>query len=284
MSPGAWPSRTHEILKANGEKSETLVDHVAIEEPLEIRVRWQGARGIEEKSIAITMRTPGDDFELAAGFLFTERVIMRRDQVADIAYCLDVDDEQERNIVTVTLVPGIVLDVRRLERNFFAGSSCGVCGKATLEALDLSGCAAITGETTIGASLLRALPQLMRERQPTFETTGGLHAAALFGPSRTMMSLREDVGRHNAVDKIVGQQLMTGGLPLAAHTLLVSGRAGYEILQKALVAGVPIVAAIGAPSSLAVDVAERFGMTLVGFLRSDGFNIYSHPQRVSRDA
>lgn len=282
MKASSDPERHYRVLKVDGGSPEEVADRVVVEEPMEVRVRWQAGREVKEKSVAITMRTPGDDFELVAGFLYTERVVGRWEDIVDVAYCLDVDEEQERNIVTVTLAQGVALDVKRLERNFFANSSCGVCGKATLEALDLDGVGAIAGGLRTAASVLRSLPGRMRERQGAFEATGGLHAAALFDADGNLESLREDVGRHNAVDKVIGERLILGRR-LEDCVLLVSGRAGFEIVQKALVGGVPVVAAVGAPSSLAVDVAERFGMTLVGFLRDGRFNVYAHAERIVSD-
>lgn len=278
MKPSARPERRYDVLKVSDKSRDRVADRLASEEPMEIRVRWLES-GTHEKSIAVTMRTPGHDFDLAAGFLFTERIIAGRDDVVDIAYCLDVDAPQERNVVTVTLAPPVSLDLERLERNFFANSSCGICGKATLESLELAGCVAVDDGPTIPSAVLRSLPERMRAGQGVFEATGGLHAAALFEPDGTLVSLREDIGRHNAVDKLIGGRLMAG-MPLDDSVLLVSGRAGFEILQKALVARVPIVAAVGAPSSLAVDVAQRFGTTLVGFLRGERLNVYSRPERV----
>lgn len=275
--------RRYPVLGVGTGSGGEFADRLAIEEPMEIRVRWRDEGDAREKSVAVTMRTPGDDFELAAGFLFTERVVARREDIVDIAYCLDVEVEQERNVVTVTLAPGVELDIERLERHFFASSSCGICGKATLESLSLAGCKAVAGGPRVRASVLRLLPERMRHAQSTFEATGGLHAAALFDAEGTLISLREDVGRHNAVDKVIGEQMMAGE-SIGDRVLLVSGRAGFEIMQKALVAGVPVVAAVGAPSSLSVDVAERFGMTLAGFLREGRFNVYAHPERVEREA
>lgn len=277
----AEPTGTHSVLRVDGDARREERDRLAVEEPMEIRVRWQGGGAVEEKSIAITMRTPGHDFELAVGFLFSEQVVHGGDEVADIAYCLDVEEAQERNVVTVTLIPGVEADVERLQRNVVAYSACGLCGKATLDSLDMSGCAPIVGGPTVSAKTLHSLPERMREGQRGFAATGGLHAAALFEPDGALVSLREDVGRHNAVDKVVGEHLMLGRVPLEDRVLLVSARAGFEILQKALVARVPIVAAIGAPSTLAVDLAERFGMTLVGFLRDGKFNVYAGAERIS---
>jgi FdhD protein len=255
-------------------------DVVAAEEPMEIRVAWDEAGGPARKSIAITMRTPGDDFELAAGFLFGESVVRAREDIVDISYCKDEGEEQLFNIVTVTLRPGLALDAGRLERNFFTTSSCGICGKATLEALDLQGCDPLDDGFSVAGATLRRLPAVLRRAQAAFESTGGLHAAGLFDSEGALLGIKEDVGRHNAVDKLVGARLLAGDIPLEAATLLLSGRASFELLQKALVARIPVVVAIGAPSSLAVQLAESFNITLVGFIRETGFNIYSGRGRV----
>lgn len=281
MKPRADSTASHSVLRVDGESSREGEDRLAVEEPMEIRVRWHNGGVVEEYSIAITMRTPGEDFDLAAGFLLAEGIIGGRDDVVDIAYCLDVEEPQERNVVTVTLATGVRVDTERLQRNVVAYSSCGLCGKATLESLDLAGYATVEGDVTVSSSVLASLPERMRAGQTSFQETGGLHAAALFDSDGTLISLREDVGRHNAVDKVVGEQLMLGRAPLGDRVLLVSGRAGFEILQKTLAARVPVVGAIGAPSTLAVDLAERFGMTLIGFLREETFNVYSHMERIS---
>jgi FdhD protein len=273
VKPRVDPTVAYPVVRA-GEAMREAKDRLAVEEPMEIRVRWQNGGAIEEKSIAITMRTPGE------GFLFAEGIIGGRDDVIDIAYCLDVEEPQEHNVVTVTLAPGVGVDAGRLQRNIVAYSSCGLCGKATLESLDLAGYAPVEGAVTVSRKVLGSLPGRMRASQPSFEATGGLHAAALFETDGTLISLREDVGRHNAVDKVVGEQLMEGIVPLGDRVLLVSGRVGFEILQKALAARAPIVAAIGAPSTLAVELAGQFGMTLVGFLREENFNVYSHAERI----
>ena len=256
-------------------------DVLAAEEPLEIRLVWQDAAGrVQRKNIAVTMRTPGDDFQLAAGFLHGEGIVRAPQDVVDIAYCLDEDDSQAFNIVSVTLAPGLDFDPSRLERNFYTTSSCGVCGKAALESLEVQGCDALPLGFTVSAGVVRSLPTRLREAQAVFERTGGLHAAGLFDANGTLLSLREDIGRHNAVDKLVGEQLLAGTTPLDARVLMLSGRASFELLQKALVARVPVVAAVGAPSSLAVSLAESFNVTLCGFVRADGFNVYTAAGRV----
>ncbi len=250
-------------------------DTVATEEPMEIRV---GGPGQEARAVAVTMRTPGGDYELAAGFLFTEGLIAPG-EVQRVAYCDDLGDEEQRyNIVTITL--DRPFDHERLHRNFYATSSCGICGKAALEDVEVR-CAPVASGTEVAASVLVSLPDALRAKQRVFDRTGGLHAAGLFTPAGELITLREDVGRHNAVDKVIGEQLLAGRVPLADHVLQVSGRASFEIVQKAAVAGIPVVSAVSAPSSLAIEAAERFGMTLVGFVREGRCNVYSHPERVT---
>jgi FdhD protein len=250
-------------------------DTVATEEPMEIRV---GGPGQEARAVAVTMRTPGGDYELAAGFLFTEGLIAPG-EIQRVAYCDDLgDDKQRYNVVTITL--DRPFDHDRLHRNFYATSSCGICGKAALEDVEVR-CAPVAAGTQVPASVLVSLPDALRAKQRVFDRTGGMHAAGLFTPAGEMIALREDVGRHNAVDKVIGEQLLAGRVPLADHVLQVSGRASFEIVQKAAVAGIPVVSAVSAPSSLAVAAAERFGMTLVGFVRDGRCNVYAHPERVT---
>lgn len=256
-------------------------DRLAAEEPLEIRVWPAGAE--RAVPVAVTMRTPGSDFELAAGFLFTEGILRSRDEVGSIRYCTDeqVDGPQQYNIVNVMLRPGVAFDPVALTRHFYASSSCGICGKASIEAVQ-SRCAmpvppdgpAITAET------VAALADRLRAAQPLFDQTGGLHAAALFDPAGRLLAVREDVGRHNAVDKLVGQALMAGQLPLVNAILMVSGRISFELVQKAAAAGIPVLVAVSAPSSLACAAAEAWGLTLIGFARGDRFNVYTGAHRV----
>jgi FdhD protein len=253
-------------------------DTLATEEPMEMRLVSGGAR----QTVAVTMRTPGADFELAAGFLYGEGIISSPEDIQKISYCVDADAdaEQRYNIVNVELRGGRDYDPRSLERHFYTTSACGVCGKASLEQLELRGCPVIPPGPEVAPEVIYSLPEKLREAQGLFEATGGLHAAALFDAEGELVALREDVGRHNATDKLVGWALLEGRLPLRDHIVMVSGRSSFEILQKCLTAGVPIVCAISAPSSLAVDVARRFNMTLVGFLRGNRFNVYSAPERV----
>jgi FdhD protein len=250
-------------------------DVLAAEEPMEIRV---GGPGQEPVPVAVTMRTPGGDFELAAGFLYTEGIVSARDEVRRITYCEDLaPDEQHYNVVTVELTHPF--DTAEVRRNFLASSSCGICGKATLEDVEVR-CAPLSPGPEVDAATILGMPDALRTAQRVFEQTGGLHAAGLFSPGGTLLAVREDVGRHNAVDKIVGAFLLAGDLPLAERVLQVSGRIGFEIVQKAARAGIPVISAVGAPSSLAVDAAERLGMTLVGFVRDGRFNVYSGAERI----
>jgi FdhD protein len=239
-------------------------DLVAVEEPLQIR--------LGESDIAITMRTPGHDRELALGFLYTEGLVANPEQVADI--CVD-----DSGTVIVSLATGLasVIDARR----FYVTSSCGVCGKASIEALAAAGCAMLTaGEPKVSAALVPRFPAKLREAQAIFEHTGGLHAAGLFNTAGELLNLREDVGRHNAVDKLIGAAFLEHSLPLADHILMLSGRISFELVQKAVTAGIPIVIAVGAPSSLAVETALRFRVTLIGFVRGGHFNVYAGGDRL----
>lgn len=255
-------------------------DQVAVEEPLEIRVETVEGGCQRSRSVSVTMRTPGHDFELAAGFLYGESLLRDRDQVREIAYCRP-GEPQEYNVVSVRLKEGVSVDPDLLTRNFYTSSSCGVCGKASLEALEIRGGEALPSGTLLAeAALLARLPDLLREGQEAFRRTGGLHAAGIFDAGGGLQALREDVGRHNAVDKVVGHAFLEGGLPVRHGILVVSGRTSFEIMQKAMAAGIPMVVAVGAPSSLAVDMARRFNMTLVGFARASGFNVYAGGERV----
>lgn len=260
----------------------TRRDVVVVEEPMEVRIALRREGLAEEHSVSVTMRTPGDDFELAAGFLFTEGLLADRRDVAEIAYCADPGRPQEYNIVTVRLREDAPFDPAGLTRNFYMTSSCGVCGKASLEAVEVKGCAPLPdGDLRVRSDVVRRVPERLREAQPVFERTGGIHAAGLFAAEGELELLREDVGRHNAVDKVIGKRFLEGRLPAADRFLAVSGRASFEILQKALAAGIPMVVAVGAPSSLAVELARRFNMTLVGFAKRNGFNVYEGAARVA---
>ncbi|MGH2748993.1 MAG: formate dehydrogenase accessory sulfurtransferase FdhD [Actinomycetota bacterium] len=273
------PSRTRTKIRVveNGEER-ARSDHLATEEPLEIRL----VAGAERRTVAVTMRTPGADFELAAGFLFGEGVVTGPKQIRRMSYCTDpdIDAEQQFNIVNVELDPSTEVDLRPLERHFYTTSACGVCGKASLEALQIRGCPSVPPGPEVAAEVIYGLPDRLREAQGIFESTGGLHAAGLFDPHGELIAVREDVGRHNAVDKLIGWAMLQGMLPLHDRIVMVSGRSSFEIMQKCLAAAVPIVCAVSAPSSLAVALAEEFGMTLIGFLRGERFNVYSGHQRI----
>ncbi len=244
-------------------------DWVAVEEPLEIRV--------ETHPVVVTMRTPGHDEELAAGFLATEGVVNRAGAIAAIRH---YPRNEAGNAIDVWLSPGTTVDLKRLSRNMYAASSCGICGKAAIESIRLV-CAPAGPGPRLTAGILGALPDKLRAAQAAFEASGGLHGAGLFDEQGTLLVAREDVGRHNAVDKVIGRALLDGLWPLDRHVLLVSGRASFEIQQKALAAGIAFVAAVSAPSSLAVRFAAETGQTLVGFLRNGRFNVYAHPERIA---
>lgn len=266
----------HKIIRISGHGTEELDDHLAVEEPLEIQVAYQSAGQKERKSISVTMRTPGNDAELAAGFLFTEGIIHSKSQIDGIEHAAF-----DENRVSVTFSPGFEPVLGSLERNFYTTSSCGVCGKASIDAIKTRSAYSNEQEgPVLEKVMLYQLTEQIARHQNTFETTGGLHASALFDVSGQFLMLREDVGRHNALDKLIGTALLANQLPLDRHILLLSGRASFELIQKAAMAGMRIVAAIGAPSSLAVQLAEESGITLVGFLKKDKFNIYTGHHRI----
>ena len=290
------PDSTSEaqVWVVQGGESRPRTDQLATEEPLEIRLRAGRAverkgpvpvfrrQGAGQRTVAITMRTPGDDFELAAGFLYGEGIVRSPDEIQAIAHSQDpkLDEDRRYNTVDVDLRSDVLPDLQSLERHFLTTSACGVCGKASLESLRLRGAPVIPPGPVVDADVLHALPERLGAGQGIFAATGGLHAAALFDLEGNLLALREDVGRHNAVDKLVGWALLGRGLPLGRHIVMVSGRTSFEILQKCSMAGVPIVCAVSAPSSLAVSVAREFGITLIGFLRGDRFNVYTGMDRV----
>ena len=280
-APAQAVSRISVLELASGEPLDRD-DLVAVEEPLEIRVVAELDGQRERHPVAITMRTPGHDFELAAGFLFSESVLGARDSVWRVAYCESSESPaSDGNIVEVHLAPGTPFDPERASRNVYTTSSCGVCGRGSLELLWTARPERPAGEVRLAARTLRSLPERLLRDQRVFEETGGLHAAALCTPEGELELLREDVGRHNAVDKLVGHLLLADRLPASGRLLLVSGRASFELVQKAIMAGIPALAAVGAPSSLAVAAAEEYGMTLVGFLDGRRFNVYSGAERVN---
>lgn len=256
-------------------------DVVVTEEPLEIRINHRMVSGERaEQSLSVTMRTPGNDLELALGFLFSEGIIDHYSEIKNIRHCLTVEKEEEKgNVVKVTLTDDKVLDDETFSRNFYMTSSCGVCGKSSIDAVQTT-CQQIQSNMAVPASQLVHYPDLLRKAQTVFEHTGGIHAAALFDQQHQLVILREDVGRHNALDKVIGSMLFEKKIPLDQHVLLVSGRTSFELLQKTARAGISIILAVGAPSSLAVELAENLGITLVGFLKRERFNVYTHPNRI----
>ena len=272
-----------DISKVNAEQRITVEDHVAVEEPLEIQIGAASAAGAAAKSISITMRTPGHDVDLALGFLYTEAIITSAGQVKTADFSGPADAETGlRNIVRVELEADVEIDLGRLQRHFYTTSSCGVCGKSSIDALRVTGCDSLTGKgATYPRQQILDLPDKLSQQQQLFSQTGGLHAAAIFDEQGEIICVREDVGRHNAVDKVVGALLLEGRLPATNLGLLVSGRASFELVQKALVAGLPTLVAVSAPSSLAVALANEYDMTLIGFLRGSRFNIYAGENRIT---
>lgn len=270
------------VRKVRPGKDQKEKDILAVEEPLEIRLAYDRNGVPVQRSISVTMRTPGNDSELAVGFLYTENIISSREEIKDVSQAFSKKGGfSEENVVCVQLVPGKKIDLGGLERHFYTTSSCGVCGKASLEALKLTyRFPIIPAQPVFQSRIVNSLPDILHSTQSVFESTGGLHAAGLFDQEGNQQVIREDVGRHNAVDKVIGHELLSGRIPLSNLCLLVSGRTSFEILQKALAAGIPLVAGIGAPSSLAVEVANSFKMTLLGFVRDNRFNIYSSPERI----
>ena len=257
-------------------------DQLAAEEPLEIRVGYELGSQRQHRTLSVTMRTPGHDEELAAGFLLTEGLIHTKDDLLGIIPCPDVQKAEEAgNVVRAELATGVKVDFQAMERHFYTSSSCGVCGKTSIDAVRTASCPVLpaAGPYLSGATV-HQLPEKLRAAQAGFEQTGGQHASALFSPEGELLLLREDVGRHNALDKVIGAALLAGLLPLHQHVLLVSGRVSFELVQKAAAAGIAVLAAVGAPSSLAIQAAESFGMTVLGFVRNERFNIYSHGWRL----
>jgi len=255
---------------------ENATDSLAVEEPLEIRLGF----GKEHRAVSITMRTPEYDAELAAGFLFTEGILVSKNQIKSVKHCGKFPNN--RNTIRVDLTNDTEIDFKRLERNFYTTSSCGVCGKSSLEALQIAGAKEIlqTDFHKVSSEIINTLPETLRKNQTVFDETGGLHAAALFDFAGKLIDLKEDVGRHNAVDKLIGKQFLDDNLPLAEKILFLSGRASFELVQKAVMAQIPVICAVGAPSSLAVEAAREFNLTLLGFVRENRFNIYSGNERI----
>jgi FdhD protein len=274
-----------EIIRVQGEKHTTTPDLLAVEEPLEIRLSYGQEGSRLQSNISVTMRTPGHDHELTLGFLFTEGIISSYDQVKEMRHCEDVKSDEERgNVMLVYLHPEVEFDMKKLERHFYTSSSCGVCGKASIDAIHAQGCSVFTdANPKIHAALIHQLPQTAREQQMVFKHTGGLHAATIFSSAGELLVMREDIGRHNALDKVIGAMLAKGEVPLNDAIVLVSGRAGFELIQKAVVAGIPVLCSVGAPSSLAAKLAGDYNLTLCGFVRDGRFNVYSGKDRVILD-
>ncbi len=273
-----------EILSVSQTVSEKKADFIAVEEPLEIRLGISENGKTVHKAVSITMRTPGADAELAAGFLFTEGILESTEQIKSVKHCGKFPNNQ--NTIRIDLAENTKIDFKRLERNFYTTSSCGVCGKSSLEALTVAGASKILqiDFPEISPDVIHALPETLRKHQTVFDETGGLHAAALFDLAGNLIDLREDVGRHNAVDKLIGRQFLDGNFPLSEKILFLSGRASFELVQKAVMAQIPVICAVGAPSSLAVEAAREFKLTLLGFVRENRFNIYSRPERIEAAA
>lgn len=261
-----------EVIQIKGKERVQHSDHITIEEPLEIRLSYKGKNGNHvKKSIAVTMRTPGDDEALAAGFLFTEGVIQEIGDIERIEY-------PDTNIIFLHLKSTCQFDPVILERNFYTSSSCGVCGKASIESIHIdTRNLPWMSKMNLNSKILKGLSEIFNKHQSTFNQTGGIHAAALFNEEGMITRMAEDVGRHNAMDKLIGSQ---SHFPIHDHLVMVSGRASFELVQKAAMAGIPILVAVGAPSSLAIDLAEENGMTLIGFLKDDRYNIYSGEDRI----
>jgi len=276
-------SRSFTVKKISGDSANSVDDQVAVEEPLEIRLGYKTPDGRTSSSVSITMRTPGSDADLAVGFLYSESIIRAASDIMKVEHTGPAaPDTGNHNIVRVDLASDVHVDLGRLQRHFYTTSSCGVCGKSSLDALHVTGVEPLAADGVIfSREILTAMPAALRARQRTFEQTGGLHAAAAFDSQGEILVVHEDVGRHNAVDKVIGTLLARDLLPASKLGLMVSGRASFELMQKTLVAGIPILAAVSAPSSLAVQLANEFNVSLVGFLRGDTFNIYSGGERIS---
>lgn len=278
--------KSFEIKKIGAKSEGEMPDLVVIEEPLEIRLGFGRAEDRQQKSISVTMRTPtGHDFELALGFLFTEGIIASFDDILSIHYCTDAGRQAEQNIVRVELKPHIEVNLQSLERHFYATSSCGICGKASIEAIEQKCPVLPKTDFKVSAEFIKTLPKILEKNQVFFKHTGGLHAACLFSPpcwggAGGGVLLREDIGRHNALDKAIGAALQQKLLPLSNVVLIMSSRASFELIQKAAMAGISIMACVGSPSSLAIETAQNFGITLIGFLREDSFNVYTLMERI----
>ncbi len=267
------------IHKISDESLTEAPDLLAVEEPLEIRLGFGPVTDRQQRAVAVTMRTPGHDEELAMGFLFSEGIIQQPDEIISCRHCVQ-DSQKEGNVLRVELHPDVVIDWSRLERNTFASSSCGLCGKTTIDAIMALTSGPLSSNFSVEPAILHALPDRVRQTQRAFAYTGGIHAAALFDADGKLLIVREDIGRHNALDKLIGAAFWQNWLPLSHSGIFLSGRIGVELVQKSWRAGVPMLAAVGAPSSLAVQMAKEARMTVAGFVRDKRFNLYSEPERV----
>lgn len=269
------------LIRFIGGAEEFHEDLLAVEEPLEIRLGFGAADKRQQQKISVTMRTPGNDFELALGFLFTEGILETAGDIQSIQYCTELNSiENQFNIVRVELKENVPFHGESIQRNFYTSSSCGVCGKASIDAVFQHCDKVLSSDFRLNAKTLLGLPQTLKEHQQVFTYTGGLHGCALFSADGNLLMSREDVGRHNALDKLIGALIGSNRNAFAESVLMLSGRASFELLQKAAMAGIPVVAAVGAPSSLAVEIAREAGITLIGFLRDERFNIYCGEQRI----
>jgi len=276
-APVRRPTTSVQVVAYDAGNTRRRPDELVTEEPLEMRVHGPGQ---DPEPLVVTMRTPGNDFELAAGFCLTEGVLPGADDLATIEYCLGGEGEQLYNVVTVYLRAPVSDDVHK--RTFLSNSSCGICGKAALDEIEVR-CERVAPGPALAASVIATLPEKLAQHQRVFGQTGGLHAAARFSAGGELLAVREDVGRHNALDKLLGNALLERALPLTDNVVFLSGRVSFELVQKAAVAGVPVICAVSAPSSLAIAAAERFGQTVVGFVRDDRFNVYAHADRIAMD-
>ncbi|RAV98565.1 formate dehydrogenase accessory sulfurtransferase FdhD [Pseudochryseolinea flava] len=270
MKPFVVPAK---VKRLDGKRITADADLLAVEEPLEIKIGYGAADDRDQFNLAVTMRTPGNDFELAVGFLYAEGVIRKYTDIEAIHYCPTAKDEEKDNVVRVELKPAIQIDFTKLQRNFYTTSSCGVCGKSSIDAI-VTQTHTVIGNHSVSDVVIKSLPEKLKKAQTIFEHTGGLHGVALFDLEGTLLSVHEDVGRHNAFDKVVGEVLIASKIRLTETIVLLSGRASFELIQKAAMAGIAVVVAIGAPSSLAVKLAQASGITLIGFVRGDKFNVY----------
>ncbi len=282
MSQPAESEKKFRITQVTPAERHQREDSLAVEEPMEIRIVFGPPERRTGRSLSITMRTPDHDFELAAGFLFTEGIVDRAEQILGFEFCGEIPEGRQRsNIVRVELDSQLNVQIQNLQRHFYTTSSCGICGKGSLEAIRSTGVKPVDSPLTVRAETIYQLSDRLREAQSVFQQTGGIHAAGLFNQSGELITQREDVGRHNALDKLVGNQLLEGQLPLHQHILVVSGRSSFELVQKAAAAQFPVMVSVGAPSSLAVELADEFGITLIGFASRERFNVYTHSHRMT---